>query len=77
MEGVMTQTVTAAYGSNDKAANAFDELVSEGFPREKLFLDKETNEVKVIVPETSQPEAEEILNRHEPDEVHARPYEAP
>jgi len=73
----MTQTITAAYDSIDKAANAFDELVSEGFPREKLFLDKETNKVKVIVPETSRPETEEILNRHEPDEVHARPYEAP
>ncbi|SFU71973.1 hypothetical protein [Halomonas korlensis] len=73
----MTQTVTAAYGSIDKAANAYDELISEGFPREKLFLDKNTNEVKVIVPETSQPEAEEILNRHEPDGIRARPYEAP
>ncbi|MDR9440541.1 MAG: hypothetical protein RI841_13765 [Halomonas sp.] len=73
----MTQTVTASYGSIDKAANAFDELVSEGFPREKLFLDKEASEVKVIVPEASQPEAEEILNRHEPGEIRARPYEAP
>jgi len=72
----MTQTVTAAYGSIDKAVNAFDELVSEGFPREKLFLDKQSSEVKVIVPEASQPEAEEILNRHGPDEVSARPYEA-
>ncbi|TLF50425.1 hypothetical protein FEI13_09645 [Halomonas urmiana] len=72
----MTQTVTAAYGSIDKAVNAFDELVSEGYPREKLFLDKETSEVKVIVPEEAQPEAEEILNRHGPDEVWARPYEA-
>ncbi len=32
----MTQTVTAAYGSADKAVNAYDELVSEGYPREKL-----------------------------------------
>lgn len=73
----MTQTVTAAYGSIEKAANAFDELVSEGFPREKLYLDKDTNEIKVIVPDTSQPEAEEILNRHGPDQVWARPFEAP
>ncbi len=73
----MTQTVTAAFGSTDKAVNAFDELVSEGFPREKLFLDKEANEVKVIIPDTSQPEVEEILKRHEPDEVHSRPYESP
>ncbi|MFG6159230.1 hypothetical protein ACGTNG_10500 [Halomonas sp. 1390] len=73
----MTQTVTAAYGSIDKAINAFDELVSEGYPREKLFLDRQTSEVKVIVPETSQPEAEEILNRHGPDDLSSRPYESP
>ncbi|SEL13766.1 hypothetical protein [Halomonas daqiaonensis] len=71
----MTQTVTAAYGSNDKAVNAFDELVSEGFPREKLYLDKETNEVKVIVPDNTQPEAETILRRHEPDDVSSQPFE--
>lgn len=71
----MTQTVTAAYGSLGKATNAFDELVSEGYPREKLYLDKGTNEIKVIVPEASRPEVEEILNRHGPDEVWAKPYE--
>ena len=71
----MTQTVTASYSSTDKAHNAFDELVAEGFPREKLYFDKETSQVKVIIPDTSQPEAEEILRRHEPDEVWARPYE--
>jgi len=71
----MTQTVTAAYGSTDKAINAYDELISEGYPREKLYFDKETNEIKVIVPDTSKPEVEEILGRHEPDEILSRPYE--
>ncbi|WP_254276687.1 hypothetical protein [Halomonas sp. 3H] len=70
----MTQTVTAAYGSADKAINAYDELMSEGYPREKLYLDRDTHEVKVIVPDTSKPEVEEILARHEPDEILARPY---
>lgn len=73
----MTQTVTAAYGNIDKAINAFDELISEGYPREKLFLDRQTGEVKVIVPDESQPEAEAILNRHGPDDLSARPYETP
>ncbi|MDR5893573.1 hypothetical protein [Halomonas mongoliensis] len=71
----MTQTVTAAYGSADKAVNAYDELVSEGYPREKLYFDRDSNEVKVIVPDASRPEIEEILARHEPDEIRARPYE--
>ena len=72
----MTPTVTAAYGSADKAINAYDELISEGYPREKLYFDKETHEIKVIVPDTSKPEVEEILGRHEPDEILSRPYEA-
>ena len=62
------------YARNQVASYKTQEILS--LPREKLVLDKETNEVKVIVPETSQPEAEEILNRHGPDEVQARPYEA-
>lgn len=73
----MTQTVTAAYGSADKAINAYDELISEGYPREKLYFDKAANEIKVIVPDTSKPEVEEILARHKPDEILARPYEDP
>ncbi|QTF93478.1 hypothetical protein [Halomonas sp. BM-2019] len=71
----MTQTVTAAYGSADKAINAYDELIAEGFPREKLYFDKETNQIKVIIPDTVRPEAEEILKRHEPNEVWARPFQ--
>lgn len=72
----MTLTVTAAYGSTDKAINAYDELISEGYPRENLYFDRDTSEVKVIVPDTSKPEVEEILGRHEPDEILSRPYEA-
>lgn len=71
----MTQTVTAAYGSAEKAINAYDELIYEGYPREKLYFDKDTNEIKVIVPDTSKPEVEEILGRHEPYEILARPYQ--
>ncbi|PMR76703.1 hypothetical protein [Billgrantia endophytica] len=71
----MTHTVTAAYDSAMKATNAYDELVSEGFPREKLYFDRGTNQIKVIIPETSQPEVKDILRRHEPDEVWTRPFE--
>lgn len=71
----MTQTITAAYSSDGKAGNAYDELVSEGYPREKLYFDKRSNEIKVLAPEASRPEVEEILNRHEPDKIWATPFE--
>lgn len=65
----MSHTVTAAYSSVDAARNAVDELISDGFDREKVFLDPQTNEVKVIVPESIRREAEEILQRHQPKEI--------
>ncbi|EPC03088.1 hypothetical protein L861_22525 [Litchfieldella anticariensis FP35 = DSM 16096] len=71
----MTQTVTATYDDILKAINAFDELVSEGIDREKLFLDRETNQLKVIVPEDVQRQVESILERHEPEKVWAQPYQ--
>ncbi|MGO2133756.1 MAG: hypothetical protein ACTH3D_12835 [Halomonas sp.] len=71
----MTRTITAVYSSDGKAVNAYDELVSEGYPREKLYFDKRANEIKVLVPEASRPEVEEILNRHELDKVWSTPYE--
>ncbi|MFO8154277.1 hypothetical protein [Thioalkalivibrio sp.] len=71
----MTQTVTAAYQELDAARNALDELVADGFDREKVFLDEENLQVKVMVPESVQPSAEEILRRHEPTEVWSRPLE--
>ncbi|ATJ84057.1 hypothetical protein ACFPTY_13580 [Halomonas beimenensis] len=71
----MTQTVTASYDDTLKARNAFNELVSDGFPRESLFLDEESREVKVIIGDEIRREVEEVLNRHEPAKVWSRPYE--
>ncbi len=71
----MTQTMTAAYDDVTKAINAYDELVSDGFAREELFLDRNNRQVKVIAPDAVLREVEEILRRHDPDEVWSRPFE--
>ncbi|MBA2780428.1 hypothetical protein [Billgrantia kenyensis] len=71
----MTQTVTAKYQDLMKATNAYDELISEGYPRENLYFDKEEHQVKVIVPDEAKPEAELILNRHQPADLWFRPFE--
>ena len=65
----MSRTITAAYDSAEKARNAEDDLVSTGFDREKVFFDKETNQIKVIIPDSAEPEVTEILNRHQPREI--------
>lgn len=71
----MTQTITAAYADISAARNAVDELISAGFEHEKVFLDREQCQVKVMVPESAHAEVEEMLRRHAPNEVWSRPVE--
>lgn len=48
----MTRTVTGVCDSVEKARNAVDELIYDGIDREKVYLDEETNQVKVMIPDT-------------------------
>ena len=66
----MTRTLTADYASRDAARNAVDELLSDGIDREKIYLDEETNQVKVMTPDATAREITEILNRHKPTQLH-------
>jgi len=72
----MSQTVTAAYDRVDKATNAFHELVAEGFTEEQLFLDTDSSQVRVVVPDTARGHVERILKRHEPDNLWTRQIDA-
>ena len=62
----MTETLIAQYGSITQARNVVDDLVSTGFPQEEVFLDKDSLQVKVMVPQAAAPEVQEILDRHNP-----------
>lgn len=65
----MVQAVTAVYESVDAAENVIDELVADGFDKEKVFLDRDNRQVKVMTPDSGRREVEEILGRHGPREV--------
>lgn len=65
----MTVTVTAVYATVDTVRNAFDDLVSTGIDREKVFADEDNKLVKVMIPESAANEVKEILNRHRPTEL--------
>jgi len=65
----MLKTITATYASKTTVANVVDELVNDGIPREKIYSDDTTMQVKVMVPETGVLGIEEILNRHEPTSI--------
>ena len=65
----MFKTITATYASKATVANVVNELVNDGIPREKIFSDDTTMQVKVMVPESGVSGMEEILNRHEPTSI--------
>ena len=65
----MFVTVTGKYNSIDKVKNVQNELQAIGIPSEKIFVDMEAMQVKVMIPETTKPEIMELLGRHEPSEL--------
>jgi len=65
----MFKTITATYSSKTTIANVVDELINDGIPREKIYSDDATMQVKVMVPETGVSGIKEILNRHEPTDI--------
>jgi hypothetical protein len=65
----MLKTITATYDSATTVANVVDELINDGIPREKIYSDDTTMQVKVMVPETGVAGMKELLNRHSPTSI--------
>ena len=65
----MTSVVTCTYDSADKVYNARDDLVATGIPQEEIFVEEDSNKIKVITPDITKPEIVEILSRHEPSQI--------
>lgn len=62
----MLKTITATYDSETTLANVVDDLVNDGLPREEIYRDNSAMQVKVMIPEASEPEISVILKRHNP-----------
>ncbi len=60
----MTKTVTGAYESKTQVANIREDLIATGIPQEQIFVDKDNRQIKVIIADTTEPEIEGILQRH-------------
>ena len=65
----MTAVVTCTYDSADKVHNAREDLVATGIPQEEIYVDEESNQIKIMIPDVTKPEIIEILNRHEPTQI--------
>ncbi len=66
----MTNALVATYKNVRTITNVEDDLLSTGIPNEKIKIDREHRKVRVMVPDATRAEVLEILNRHEPSEVH-------
>jgi hypothetical protein len=66
----MTQAVVATYKNVRAITNVEDDLLATGIPNEKIKIDREHRKIRVMVPEVTRSEILEILNRHDPAEIH-------
>ena len=66
----MNKTITATFTDKTTQINVVDDLVNKDIPRENIYADEDNSQVKVMLPESAEPEVMEILNRHHPTEIH-------
>ena len=65
----MSDIITARYDSSTSVSNVVDDLVSTGIPNEEIRVDKEKQQVQVMIADATQAEITEILQRHQPNEL--------
>ena len=66
----MTEAVVATYKDVTTVKNVEDDLRSTGIPLEEIHIDKDHFKIRVTIPHVTKAEVLEILNRHNPAEVH-------
>lgn len=66
----MAEIVTAVYDSRDSVTNAVDDLLSTGIPLEKIRVQEDKHQVQVSIADAVEAEITEILQRHQPLELH-------
>ena len=62
--------VVASFKDAMTIKNVRDDLISTGIPGEKIKIDKDNLKVRVMVPEQTKAEIIEVLQRHQPAELH-------
>ena len=62
--------VVASYKDAVTIMNVRDDLLATGIPGDTIKVDKDHLKIRVMVPDQTKAEIVEILNRHEPKEIH-------
>ena len=60
----MNTTLTGRFDDVDKTKTAREEMFGFGIPREKVHIDEDEKQIKVIVPEEQAPQIRDILEKH-------------
>ncbi len=66
----MAEIITAIYRLPSTLTNVFDDLISSGIPEDNIRIDEAKHQVQVVTPNVGEAEITEILNRHNPTELH-------
>jgi len=73
----MNETVTATYESETKVKNVVEALIdSIGIPQEKIFVDKPSKQVKVIIPTATVSEVKRVMQSHQLTNISERVWES-
>lgn len=60
----MNKTVNGQFSDIVQARNTRDDLVASGIPSDNIYVDRDSQTLKVIIPAEEAREIEEIFTRH-------------
>lgn len=60
----MNKTINGKYDSKDQMRNTWDDLIATGIQRDNVYVDEPNQVIKVISPAETEPEIQEIFERH-------------
>ncbi len=58
------KTLTGGFEDVDQARAAHRDMIAYGIPEEKIFIDEDRKEIKVIIPEEQTPQIREVFGNH-------------
>lgn len=61
----MNTTLTGRFEQLDQARVAREEMIAAGIPQDKIFIDEDQRQIKVIIPEEQSPQILEIFSSHD------------
>lgn len=60
----MNKTVNGIFSNPDQATNTWDDLIGLGIPQDNVFVDRDSQVIRVSVPAETEREILEVFRRH-------------